>query len=250
MKKLLLLLLCTSLAYAQQDDNPPVTCGGSAVPSSAIDTFKSAITQPGASITFNGLTSSALQSSEFTSARVVSNGQSIIMPARVNILSNTLEIKNQNGKIFELKKEDGISLTFLNSNDIYKSTSYVDPKGNTKTDYFIYEPNSTNQSLLKKITYKYIKAKKATSSYGKDKPATFKKSVNYFYKTTYNALVDLSVKKKTIIKNFKGDSKALLAFMKKNNTNFEKESDLSKLAIYMNTLELNLDTNSALASNR
>ncbi|MCC1484200.1 hypothetical protein [Winogradskyella immobilis] len=248
MKKLAITLfsICLSLTFAQAqlvgggDPDPSPFSGGapgSPLDQSTITRLNTILTQPGLNVIINGVASEAVDTREFTPARIVSKGESIIMPTRINILSNNIEIKNPEGQIFELKKEEGISLSFIDSRDRYRTVAYVNKKGNKVVDYFLYEKDAVNQNLLKKADFKYIKAKLSSTSYEKDRPAYFEQSYSYFYKTKNNSLIDLAENKKSIAKQFGSNSKNVLAFIKENKIDNKNESDLLKLANYMSTLE-------------
>ena len=167
MKKLVLFLftICISFSYAQfntrpGDPTPSTFAGGlpgSPLDQSTLANLNAILTQPGLNVIIDGVTSEAVDTREFTPARIVANGESIVMPTRINILSNNIEIKDPKGDIFELKKEEGMSLSFIDSRDRYRAVSYINIRGEKVVDYFLYEKDAVNQSFLKKLTLNIIK---------------------------------------------------------------------------------------------
>ncbi|WP_298894228.1 hypothetical protein [uncultured Psychroserpens sp.] len=190
---------------------------------------------------------SHIPQASFQNARITINAAPTIVLARYNPMNNALQIKNGD-KIYNIVKTDNLKLTFIATNQTYQAISHLDTNGDTVIDYFVFDGNSNDSKLLKKVDYKYTKAKVASSAYGADKPAKLKKVESYYILDNNRSLVSLSTKKKDIKKDFPRQSELILAFIKDNKIKGNKETNLKVLANYVTSIQNNANDGTLVAS--
>ena len=188
--------------------------------------------------TFNNL--SHIPQATFQNARITINANPTIVLARYNPMTNALQIKNDD-KIYNIVKTDNLKLTFLATNQTYQAISYVDDNGNSAIDYFVFDAKDDSSQLLKKVDYKYTKARVASNTYNSDKPAKLKKQESYYVLNQNRELVSLSTNKRAIKRDFPKQSELILAFIKDHKIKGNKENNLRALANYITTLHTNTD---------
>ncbi len=241
MKKIILLFLFANFIYAQECND---ICGYSAlttsdykaITSDALQTFNNRLTKPGVnsntSYAVGGVTISA-----FRLAQISDGTQSANTFARYNELTNSFEIRNANGEILNVDTIKNLTISFADTKEAYKAMSYIDENGKEQTDFFMANKNG---KLLKKVEYKYVKAKVAKTSYAQNKPAKLIEQTTYFYRSRDNRLLDLSLSKRKLAKQFPKYSDKILDFIKKNKTDFNKETDLLKFAGFLDAVEVDI----------
>lgn len=148
---------------------------------------------------------------------------------RYNIFEDQMEfIKDDN--VYYLKKEQGRKVRFIN-NTLYKVYA-----SNGKPQFFLVHADGKN-SLLAKQVVKFIEAKKATSGYGSDKPADYKRRRDELYLVMDGkGLVKVPSKKKDFYKVFGSNASSVKDYMKKNKLGTKKVQDLKKVVQFLNGL--------------
>ena len=230
-----------NFAYSQECND---ICGYSAlttsdykaITSDALQTFNNRLTKPGVNSNAS-YASSGVTISGFSLAQISDGTQTANTFARYNELTNSFEIKNANGEILNINKTKDLTISFADTKAAYKAISYIDENGKEQTDFFMANKSG---KLLKKVEYKYVKAKVAKTSYAQSKPAKLVEQTTYFYKSRNNQLLDLSLSKRKLAKQFPEYSDKVLAFIKKNKTNFSKEMDLIQLAGFLDAVEVDI----------
>jgi len=186
---------------------------------------------------------------QFQTARITLNGNPTLVSARYNPMTNNLQIKDKN-KIYNIVKANNLEVTFVKSNQTYRAVSHIADNGEIAIDYFVFDATTSQSDLLKKVDYKYIQPKLAQNSYGVNKPAKLKKVERFFVMNNSNTLVELSTKKKSILKDFPNNSKLILAFIKDHKIKSNKEDNLKLLANYIVSLQPTTNEGTLLASNK
>lgn len=161
----------------------------------------------------------------FVSSLVKNKSNSYKVPARFNTYNNSFELKLAD-QINTLKKEE--------FQEINVGTKiFVAYKYNNEPTYFELL-NSGRNTLLALHKSNFIESKKATTSYGTDKPARFSSSTTYFYyKENSNNIKELKLKKKDVLNVF-DNKKSIDQFLKEHKLNIKKETDLIKLFSFSN----------------
>lgn len=185
---------------------------------------------------------------EFSSATLSLNDDTKVYLTRYNPLSNEMEIKDEDGLIYNLRKFTNLKVTFAASNESYQALVFKDSNGELVVDFFNL-PNSQDGTLLKQTAFSYVKSKKAKSSYDKDRPAYYKEKIQYYFVDQDNYLVKLTTKKRDVKSMYKLYSKEILAYIKTNKIEKSKEQDLLKLATFMKSLQVNNSVDSRLVTN-
>lgn len=92
-------------------------------------------------------------------------------------------------------------------------------------------------SLLVKQSSRFLEPRKATTSYGVDKPVDFKRSKDVYY-IMFNDknVVKIPMKKKELHNIFGTKKTTIKEYVKKNRLNPKNLEDLEKLVVYYNTL--------------
>lgn len=159
---------------------------------------------------------------EFKLADVGANYKDI--PTRYNSYTDSFEFKKDES-IYVIPKEDNLSkIVFKNT----KQTFILIPVNDTK----MYLEQINGSGLLKKRTTVFKEFRKATSSYEQDVPASFENiAPKYYYLSKEGKVTELS--KKSIANSLPEKEKELKSFMKQNNLSFDKESDLLKIADFL-----------------
>ena len=149
---------------------------------------------------------------------------------KYNIFEDQMEfVKGEH--IYFLKKELNRKIRFTTLNITYKAYDL-----NGDIHFFALHVEGKN-SLLVKQSVRFIVAKKATTTYGKDKPADFKRRKDEFYLALNNKdLVLLPTKKKEFFSVFGDKESDVKSYMKKNKLGNKKVEDLVKAVSYFNTL--------------
>ncbi|WP_456441462.1 hypothetical protein [Psychroserpens sp.] len=84
---------------------------------------------------------------DFENVKITFNGKRQIASGRYNAISNEIEIKNDDGEIYNLRKFTDLSVSFISSKKNYKTVLYVNKDGLEIVDFFELT-NKQNQVLL------------------------------------------------------------------------------------------------------
>jgi uncharacterized protein YneR len=169
----------------------------------------------------------------FTPALVNDVPQVAMMRYEAN--ADEFEFINTNKDTLVLSKEERFStITFKLTNTKYKFVNYIDKKGEDVNGYLILLADKNNFVFYKKQTINFIKEKFETSSYDISQSARFERGNDIFYfKDKGKAIAEFPNSKKKLIKLFPEKKTELETFIKENKIDFDKESDLIKLANYL-----------------
>ncbi|WP_040279091.1 hypothetical protein [Psychroserpens damuponensis] len=185
---------------------------------------------------------------DFQTASINVNGKSTVYSARYNPISNEIEIKGDNDDVYNIKRLKDVKISFNGTNQFYKAVVYKDAFGQDMIDYF--NILNTSDILLKRISYSYVKAKEAKSSYDKAKPAYYKEKINYYYVDNSERLIKLSTKRKDIKKRYEKSATEILAYIKTHKIDDSQELDLLKFATYLKRLKSENSLKNRLVENK
>jgi hypothetical protein len=148
---------------------------------------------------------------------------------RYNAFDDQMEFVKKETTYY-LKKELGRTVNFASLNQLYKVYSI-----SGDLSFFLVHTEGKS-SLLAKQSVRFIEAKKATTTYGKDKPASYKRISDELYLALNNTtLVKLPTKKKEFYKTFGSKASEIKSYMKKNKLSYKKVEDLKKVVAHFNT---------------
>nr|WP_321226420.1 hypothetical protein [uncultured Psychroserpens sp.] len=185
---------------------------------------------------------------DFQTATIYVNGESKIYSSRYNPISNEIEIKGEDDIVYNLRRVKDVKIVFNETNQSYKAVVYKNAFGQEMIDYFNILNN--NDLLLKRISYTYIKAKKAKTSYDKSKPSYYKEKINYYFVDSNDKLVGLNTKKRDIKNRYEKNSTEILAYIKSHRIDDSIELDLLKLATYIKSLQSTKKQDTRLVKNK
>ena len=158
---------------------------------------------------------------------------------RYNIYNDIFEVRQGKDSIINLNKRNTSYVISYEGLD-FKSFYYLPEKKDSKTyEYFAILTNKNDSIvLLKKYNKTFTEKRKATTSYGSDKPARFSKSPieTYFIKIN-DSIIEIRLKAKDLYSLFPEKQIVLKNYIKKNKLKFKDEKDLIKAINYINTLE-------------
>lgn len=180
-------------------------------------------------------------SEEFMSSKLSSMPEKIY-GVRYNVFKDEMQFKGSNNELFALSKsDDSVVITFTESNVSYHLVSYIDDSVEqpTKKGYFVKLNDEGPNYILKKKTVLFFAEKQSKTGYDLAKPATYKKVKDRTYIKLANkeTAVLLETNKKKLVKNlFPSNSKEILSFFKSNKIKLNKDDDLIKFVMFLNTL--------------
>ena len=185
---------------------------------------------------------------DFEKVKITLNGDVKNVLGRYNAITNEIEIKYDDGKIYNLRRFADLSISLTNSNKNYKSFLYVNKDGQEMVDFFELTDNQ-NQILLSQTNLQYVEGKKAKTGYDNSKPAYYKENKMFFFIDSNKSLVRVTTNKREIKNLYPSYSKEMLAFIKSNRLK-DSPQDFAKLAKYMKMVQLNQMKQGELASNK
>lgn len=149
--------------------------------------------------------------------------------------ADEFEYINTSRDTLVLNKEERFNtITFTLTNVKYKYVSYTNKKGEDVTGYLILLADRNNFMLYKKQVINFIKEKFATSSYDSDQPARFEPGKDiYYFKDKEKPILEFPSSKKSLLKLFPEKKTEIETFIKENKIDFDKETDLIKLANFL-----------------
>ena len=148
---------------------------------------------------------------------------------RYNIFEDEMEfVKDET--IYYIQKAAGRKIRFMD-NTVYKVYMFQG-----KPQFFLVHQDGKN-ALLAKQEIKFIEAKKATSSYGSDKPADFRRGKDELFLALENkTFVKLSKNKKTFFNAFGDKAGQIKKYVKEKKLKYKSVKDVKDIVAYYNTL--------------
>ncbi len=153
------------------------------------------------------------------------------IPMRYNAYSDEIEIAIDDANYNALMKDPSIYVKI--AKDIYVFIPYED--SNEKGGYFNILADGKTYDLYKKTKSIFLEPVSATTSYGKDRPASFDKESTY-YLMKNGTLYELPGNSSSILKVMDSKKQEVKTYVKENNLDLRKEADLSKVVLYFDSL--------------
>lgn len=159
---------------------------------------------------------------------VIVNGEKSTFFIRYNIYEDQMEfVKDE--QVYYLGKAPKNRVKFRTMNKTYICLNW-----NGDPHYFELILEADKIGLVAKQTVKFIEPKKATTSYGVDKPADFKRSKDVYYFTKNGELYKTPSKKKDFINFFENQSDKVKKYMKKEKLSHRDSKDIVKILNFIN----------------
>jgi hypothetical protein len=155
---------------------------------------------------------------------------------RYDAFSDEFEFVNSTRDTLVLNKvEPYTNITFTITNTKYQLVDYKN-KGKETKGYLIWLFEKNNYALFKKQNVLYTKARIAKSGYEKDTPAKFEKGNDtFFLKDGDKGISEFPSNKKGLLKLYPEKKAEIETFVKQNDIDFDKESDLIKIVDFLAT---------------
>ncbi|MEM6517009.1 MAG: hypothetical protein AAF688_12560 [Bacteroidota bacterium] len=172
----------------------------------------------------------------FETVKVSLGNETKLVSGRYNSITNQFEIKNEDGKVFNIRKLPNMDFYLTESNLQYASRTFVNESGEKFVDIFEL-PIKGNQTLLSQSHHIYKKSEEATSGYDTAKPAYYEEDIKYFFVDHNNNLVELITNKRDIKKMYRSFSDEVYAYVKSKNIKGNSPQDYLELASFMKGIQ-------------
>ncbi|MFN0728284.1 hypothetical protein [Polaribacter gochangensis] len=152
-------------------------------------------------------------------------------PARYNGYTDNFEVKHMGKtKYIVPSLESKVQVLFIESNKTYKIYNYL-YKDDLKAGFFVIKSIGKNYDFVVKEKIVYVEEKKPKTPYEKYKNPELKRVKDTYYLRINgaDALSEIRLRKKDVIKFFGNDSKTISSLIKKNKLNVKKENDFIQL---------------------
>jgi hypothetical protein len=168
----------------------------------------------------------------FAPAAVSGLSQKVMM--RYDTFADEFEFVNSTRDTLVLNKLDNYNtITFSNTNMKYQLVDYF-TNGKVTKGYLIWLYAKNNFTLYKKQNIVYNKERIAKSGFDKTTPANFEKAKNsYYVRDGEKAILEFPTNKKTLLKAYPERKTDIETFIKQNNIDLEKESDIIKVVDFL-----------------
>lgn len=167
------------------------------------------------------------------------NGSNDLILVRYNAFNDNFEKVDQaTGETTSMPRTAASRIKFVSDRKEYVVVNYLSKKKQATTGYLNILSENPALTIYKKESVALIPAREAENSYAQSKPATYKRAKDEFYITVGDAksAVPLPDNKKDFAKLFPAKEKEILAYIKDNKIDLEKESDLLKIGTYLPTI--------------
>jgi len=202
---------------------------------SAVSDIYNKVNKYSASSIYNSYTGSPYYDKNFNSGFIsnLKDGKTYNYLLRYNVYDDVFEIKNQENSIVQLSKKPRLKISLKNKKFVL--TKYKN-KESQIIGYLELILNNNNIFLYKRHQKILISARKAKSSYEKDKPARFNTSISFYYKLNNETIDLLPKKKKDFLKIFPNKSDKIKSYIKENKLKLSKPSDLQNIFKYYSSI--------------
>ncbi|MEH6537160.1 MAG: hypothetical protein V7719_12250 [Psychroserpens sp.] len=208
----------------------------------AQDAARQNLTSPGMIYSFdlndNTIKGTPYIVNEFMPGKISIDKESKIYSLRYNAFNDVIEVQKSNGDLNALNINlTDVTVTFTKDNKSYSAYNYIDPvTNNSMKGYFVVVSDEAKPLLVKERII-FTEKQQAKNSYGKTKPAQYKRKGDLYFSLNDNGVaIVLSSNKKDLAKAFPKHSKDILSFIKANKIKTSKQADLVKLLNYISTL--------------
>ncbi|MGO3181360.1 MAG: hypothetical protein ACTIJ9_00865 [Aequorivita sp.] len=184
---------------------------------------------------FETIKDEAYANPEFVEGNIY-QGENLIkseVPMRYNAYADEIEIKKSpyDENYSALTKNPDIFVKM--GNDLYLFVPFEG--SNAKGGYFNVLNDGKTYDLYKKVTSTYNEPKKAQTTYGRDTPPGFSKSVVY-YLVEDGSFMEMPNRKSKILKMMNEKKSEMKTFIKENKLDLDKEGDLIKAVKHFDSL--------------
>ena len=157
------------------------------------------------------------------------------VPMRYNALADEIEIKKtpSDENYSALIKDPDIFVKI--GHDIYLFVPFQG--SNEKGGYFNVLSDGKTYDLYKKTTSVFIEGKKAETSYQRDTPPSFKKSITYFLVDKNGTFLEMPNSKSRILRMMDKNKSEIRSYIKEHKLDLDKEPDLIKVISYFDSLQ-------------
>lgn len=184
---------------------------------------------------FNAIKDEAYANPDFVEGKIFQEDKLIKnnAPMRYNAFSDEIEIKKDlsDESYGALIKDPTIFVKLFK--DIYVFVPYEG--SNEKGGYFNVLSDGKTYDLYKKTKAIFREPRKAKTSYEKDIPPSFPKTVTY-YLVQNGTFYEMPSNKSKVIKMMDKKKTEIKTYMSQNNIDLDKESDMIKLVSYFDSL--------------
>lgn len=184
---------------------------------------------------FNSIKDDAYANPNFVQGKIFQEDQLIKddVPMRYNAFADEIEIKkNASDENYgALIKDPSIFVKVFK--DLYVFVPYEG--SNEKGGYFNVLSDGKTYDLYKKTKAVYREPKKAETSYARDIPPSFPKTVTY-YLVQNGTFLEMPSSESKILKMMDKKKAEMKKYMKENNIDLDKEQDLIKAISYFDSL--------------
>lgn len=180
-------------------------------------------------------TGSMYVNEKYMPAKVSNNEKTIL--ARYNAYGDNFEVSDpQTGSFTGLPKQDGVTITFVGTGQVYSLEQYKTSKDETINGYLTIVSDSPNVKILKRDRVILQPEVFPASSYQTYKAANYKKTDAEFYIKIKDQDALFFSSKKELAKLVPAKSKEILEFIKQGKLDVEKEADLKQIGSYISSI--------------
>lgn len=167
----------------------------------------------------------------------LSNNENVVL-LRYNAYGDYFEMNNpQEQSVKKLPLESGVKINFTGTGEEYTVVNYNPEKGDAITGYLNIIADNSKIKIYKRERVYLQPGKTSANSYQAAKAPVYKRATDEFYVQAGNASqASFFDGKKDLAKLIPGKEKEVLEYIKKNNIDIEKATDLQKLAAYVETI--------------
>ncbi|WP_410006277.1 hypothetical protein [Aequorivita nionensis] len=184
---------------------------------------------------FNAIKDEAYANSNFVQGKIFQEDQLIKddVPMRYNAYADEIEIKkNASDESYSaLIKDPNIFVKIYK--DIYVFVPYEG--SNEKGGYFNVLSDGKTYDLYKKTTAVFREPQKARTSYERDSPPSFTKTVTY-YLVQDGTFLEMPSSKSKVLNMMDKKKNEIKSYIKQNNIDTDKEADMIKLVTYFDSI--------------
>jgi hypothetical protein len=135
-----------------------------------------------------------------------------------------------------LPKQFGTIVTFVATGEEYTYADYKNEEGQTQNGYLNIVKQGPKVSIYKKESIYLQPGSVASNSYQTSKAAAYKRNDDQYYIKLNDQAPSFFSNKKELAKLLPEKSKEVLDYIKQNKLDLEKEADLQKLSVYLETI--------------
>lgn len=154
---------------------------------------------------------------------------------RYDAYNDEFEFINAKNDTLVLNKVEKFSnITFTHTNTKYQLVNYNNKKGDAIVGYLIVLHENKGFALYKKQNISYTSEQTGERPFEPSSPARFEQTKdNYYFKNNDKGIALFPSSKKGLLKLFPEKKIEIEAFVKQNDIDFDKESDLSKIVDFL-----------------